>query len=147
MEELIAFDKKYDGYREQYDAKPADGGFGSEVSLLGRHGWFVENSGKHVHPPKKLRPTIRGLFDLHGNTFEWTHDWYGSYAQSPVTDTRGADEGSNRVRRGGSWTSAAVFCRAANRSSNAPTNRSISNGFRLALSFPPAKSPEAEENK
>ena len=51
-------------------------GFGSEVSLLGRFGWFAENSGKHVHPPRELRPSIRGLFDLHGNLFEWTHDWY-----------------------------------------------------------------------
>ena len=54
-------------------------GFGSDVSLLGRFGWFTENSGKHVHPPRELRPSIRGLFDLHGNLFEWTHDWYGDY--------------------------------------------------------------------
>ena len=47
-------------------------GFGSDVSLLGRFGWFAENSGKHVHPPRELRPSVRGLFDLHGNLFEWS---------------------------------------------------------------------------
>ena len=52
-------------------------GYGREVSLLGRFGWFPENSGKHVHPPRELRPSARGLFDMHGNLYEWTHDWYG----------------------------------------------------------------------
>ncbi len=41
-----------------------------------RFGWFAENSDKQVHPTKELRPSSRGLFDLHGNLFEWTHDWY-----------------------------------------------------------------------
>ena len=68
-------------------------GFGSEVSLLGRFGWFAENSGKHVHPPRELRPSIRGLFDLHGNLFEWTHDWFGDYGVETVA-------GSARCQRG-----------------------------------------------
>ena len=70
-------------------------GFGSDVSLLGRFGWFVENSGKHVHPPRELRPSIRGLFDLHGNLFEWTHDWYGDFGvETAAVDPLGAKEGS-----------------------------------------------------
>ena len=68
-------------------------GFGSEVSLLGRFGWFAENSGKHVHPPRELRPSIRGLFDLHGNLFEWTHDWYGDYGVEASTDPLGDQRG------------------------------------------------------
>ena len=58
-------------------------GYGGEVSLLGQFGWFTENSGKHVHPPRGLRPSIRGLFDLHGNLFEWSHDWYADYVSGP----------------------------------------------------------------
>jgi len=77
-------------------------GFGSEVSLLGRFGWFAENSGKHGHPPRELRPSIRGLFDLHGNRFEWTHEWKGDFGETAAVDSLGAKEGSNRVFRGGS---------------------------------------------
>ena len=110
-------------------------GFGSEVSLLGRFGWFAENSGKHVHPPRELRPSVRGLFDLHGNPFEWSHDWFGDYGVDAITDPLGAKEGSNRVLRGGSWNDVAANCRTATRNSNDPTNRTNDYGFRLALSL------------
>ena len=94
-------------------------GYGSEVSLLGRFGWFMENSGKHVHPPRELRPSVRGLFDLHGNLFEWTHDWYGDFGSEAVTDPLGAKGGSARVLRGGGWGDDAANCRAAFRSTDA----------------------------
>jgi formylglycine-generating enzyme required for sulfatase activity len=109
-------------------------GYGSEVSLLGQFGWFAENSGKHVHPPRGLRPSIRGLFDLHGNLFEWSHDWYADYGVGAITDPLGAKEGSARVLRGGSWDYDAAFCRAACRSTYEPTGRTNYFGFRLALS-------------
>ena len=110
-------------------------GFGSEVSLLGRFGWFAENSGKHVHPPRELRPSIRGLFDLHGNLFEWSHDWWGDYGVDAITDPLGAKEGSSRVTRGGGWSLDAAVCRSAIRNTLAPTIRTSDNGFRLALSL------------
>jgi eukaryotic-like serine/threonine-protein kinase len=111
-------------------------GFGSDVSLLGRFGWFVENSGKHVHPPRELRPSVRGLFDLHGNLFEWTHDWYGGYGETVAVDSLGAKEGSYRVLRGGGWDCITANCRTARRITNVPTDRSNNFGFRLALSLP-----------
>ncbi len=117
-------------------------GFGSEVGLLGRFGWFVENSGRHVHPPRELRPSIRGLFDLHGNLFEWTHDWYGEYAALAITDPLGSKDGSVRVSRGGSWLNDAASCRSASRDPNVPTFRTYYLGFRLALS-PSGVSPQA----
>ena len=83
-------------------------GFGSEVSLLGRFGWFMENSSKHVHAPRELRPSIRGLFDLHGNLFEWTHDWIADYAALPTTDPLGTKDAAGRVTRGGGWNFDAV---------------------------------------
>jgi eukaryotic-like serine/threonine-protein kinase len=116
--------------------------FGGEASLLGRFGWFVENSGKHFHPPRELRPSVRGLFDLHGNLFEWTHDWFGDYAVDGITDPLGAKEGSDRVLRGGGWIIDAAYCRSADRNACDPTSRSINVGFRVALS-PSAVSPEA----
>jgi hypothetical protein len=110
-------------------------GFGSEVSLLERFGWFTENSGKHVHPLRKLRPSIRGLFGMHGNLYEWSHDWYGDYGVDALTDPLGAKDVSNRVYRGGSWRSVAAYCQTAYRLTSGPTTRTNSNGFRLALSL------------
>ena len=110
-------------------------GFGSDVRLLGRFGWFAENSGKHVHAPRGLRPSVRGLFDLHGNLFEWCHDWFGDYGVDTITDPLGAREGSGRVGRGGGWGLDAADCRAANRYAPGPTIRTIDIGFRLALSL------------
>ena len=109
-------------------------GYGSDASMFGRFGWFQENSGKHVHPPKELRPGQRGLFDVHGNLYEWTHDWDSDYEAEAITDPLGPKRGSSRVLRGGGWTSAAASCRSALRTSNEPTNRVNIVGFRLALS-------------
>jgi len=108
-------------------------GYGSEVALFDRFGWFTENSGKKVHPGREKRPSVRGLFDLHGNLFEWTHDWNGTFGESGVTDPIGASTGSARVYRGGSWDGDAAHCRSANRNFDPPTIRFTSHGFRLAL--------------
>ncbi len=110
-------------------------GFGSEVGLLARFGWFVENSGRHGHTPRELRPSVRGLFDLIGNRFEWTHDWYGEYGETAAVDSIGAKEGSYRVIRGGSWDVDASSCRSARRNGDVPTSRTMFTGFRLALSL------------
>jgi formylglycine-generating enzyme required for sulfatase activity len=121
-------------------------GFGSDVSVLGRFGWFTENSGKHVHPPRELRPSIRGLFDLHGNLFEWTHDWYGEFGRTAAVDSLGATEDTYRVIRGGCWNNVAANCRAAIRITGDPTSRAFGFGFRLALS-PSGVTPEAAQGK
>jgi len=119
-------------------------GFGSEVVLLDRFGWFVENSGKCVHPGRELRPSVRGLFDLHGNLFEWTHDWRSDFGDLPQTDPLGANEALTRVNRGGSYGNPAGNSRVGDRFSFNPADRAISIGFRLALSLPAIpKPPEA----
>ena len=117
-------------------------GFGSEVGLLGRFGWFLENSGKQVHPPRELRPGVRGLFDMHGNLFEWTHNWNINVQETAVVDPMVSEGGTYRVIRGGGWNDGAADCRSAPRYSNVPANRSSIYGLRLALS-PSVKSPEA----
>jgi formylglycine-generating enzyme required for sulfatase activity len=120
-------------------------GFGSDVALLDRFGWFLENSGKKQHPGREKRPSVRGLFDLHGNVLEWTHDWNGDFGESTQTDPTGAKTGLNRVNRGGSWDFDAATCRSANRDSGAPSMRSYYNGVRLALSILPGVSNPAEQ--
>jgi formylglycine-generating enzyme required for sulfatase activity len=108
-------------------------GFGSEVALLDRFGWFTENSGKKVHAGREKRPSVRGLFDLHGNLFEWTHDWDGDFGTSAQTDPLGAKTGSFRVNRGGGWGFDATTCWMTNRNCDSPVGRYSSVGFRLAL--------------
>jgi formylglycine-generating enzyme required for sulfatase activity len=110
-------------------------GFGGEVSLLGRFGWFAENSGRHGRPPRELRPSIRGLFDLHGNLLEWTHDWNGDIGESAAVDSLGPKEGLARVYRGGSWDFDAAYCRAAYRYAVDPNFSANYYGFRVALSL------------
>jgi eukaryotic-like serine/threonine-protein kinase len=95
---------------------------------------------------RELRPGRRGQFDLHGNVWEWTHDWFERYDTNLATDPHGPDGGSYRVSRGGGWPGDAVFCRAAIRDTDAPTTRTIANGFRLAL-IPAGSVPEAKKGE
>ena len=73
-----------------------------------------------------------GLYDMHGNVWEWCRDWYESYGDD-TTDPTGPATGLLRVRRGGSWYSSARDCRSASRYDFAPDDRNSFLGFRLAL--------------
>ncbi|MCA1808849.1 MAG: SUMF1/EgtB/PvdO family nonheme iron enzyme [Lentisphaerae bacterium] len=78
-----------------------------------------------------------GLFDMHGNVYEWCLDWYGMYPGT-VTDPEGAASGSSRVLRGGGWYRLARYCRSAYRSSIfTPSSRYNNHGFRLARTLQP----------
>ena len=76
-----------------------------------------------------------GFFDMHGNVWELTADWYQAAYPSgnPVVDPTGPASGSHRVVRGGSWTNVGPVLRSALRSSNAPSYRADGIGFRVGF--------------
>jgi eukaryotic-like serine/threonine-protein kinase len=113
--------------------------FGGDEPLLSQYGWYANNSASWLHGVAQLRPNARGLFDMHGNVFEWCHDLHGAYtdeAGNPVGTATGASRlfGGCRVSRGGSWDLTARDCRSAYRGSPLPTARIYNCGFRLAVS-------------
>ena len=117
--------------------------FGNDKSLLGDFAWFGGNADGRTHPVGQKQPNAWGLYDMHGNAWEWCSDWYGDYPSGAVSDPLGPLSGSRRVYRGGPWSSSAGFCRSAYRGRNLPSTRGSFLGFRLALSPSGSKPPEA----
>jgi formylglycine-generating enzyme required for sulfatase activity len=99
--------------------------------------WTIDAQDGFVYtsPVGHYRPNAWGLYDMHGNVYEWCWDWYGGdfYESSRVDDPAGPLQAADRVIRGGSWLSDSRDCRSAYRYRGTPGRRNNSLGFRLAL--------------
>ena len=90
----------------------------------------------HGNREKMIYPANAwGIFDMHGNVFEWCHDFYGPYPDQS-TDPTGPIRGKKRVRRGGSFVRSAHQSRSASRHSVEPSWRGSETGFRLVIGYP-----------
>ncbi|MBP5320757.1 MAG: formylglycine-generating enzyme family protein, partial [Kiritimatiellae bacterium] len=101
---------------------------------LDEMGWYSNNSGSKTHSVGQKKPNAWGLYDMHGNVWEWCADWYDDYPPGSVTDPTGPAFGGNRVLRGGGWCNLALHCRSAYRLRDLPGGRY---GFRLVCSAGP----------
>jgi formylglycine-generating enzyme len=116
------------GKRERYSGT-------NLVSELGQYAWYKDNQGTQTHPVGQKRPNELGLYDMTGNVWEWCADWYDKdyYKSSPKDNPKRADSGSKKVLRGGGWSTYLTFVGTTSRNSDAPHERFLWTGLRLAL--------------
>ena len=114
-----------------------DFGFGSDTERLKQYAVFGSTKTEPVGSKMSNR---WGLFDIHGNAYEWCHDWSGAYTGAKAENPTGADKGSSRVIRGGSWSFSARYCQSGDRCRNYPRSRVQ----RLRLSCGPSSAASQE---
>lgn len=106
---------------------------GDTEADLEKAGWYSVNAKDTTHPCGKKEPNAWGLYDMHGNIWQWCMDWHDStyYAKSPKEDPQGPESGATRVMRGGTYDTTAYGCRSAYRYSFEPARKFENMGFRV----------------
>ena len=105
-----------------------------EYSFFGKKLKETRVKRRQPQPVGKKEPNVWGLYDMHGNIWEWCMDWYGDYTACNAVDPKGEVLGDHRVLRGGCWNYKADYCRSSCRNHDAPDRRSHYYGFRLCCS-------------
>jgi len=113
--------------------------FGDDASALKDYAWSGDNAGGTTHAVAQNKPNAWGLYDMHGNVWEWCQDRYASeeyrrFASQAAVDPRDPDEATVRVLRGGSWRDIGRNCRSGCRNRAGPEARSLAFAFRVARS-------------
>lgn len=114
-------------------------GFGNDPDLLGRFAWYEKNSDGQTHPVAHKIPNAFGLYDMHGNVWEWVEDWHQEdYIGAPTDGIAwvNGDDRRFRVLRGGNYFYDPGDLRSAGRYGEAPDYRIYYIGFRLAMTLP-----------
>ncbi|MFA4985436.1 MAG: formylglycine-generating enzyme family protein, partial [Candidatus Brocadiia bacterium] len=107
---------------------------GDDDALLGDYAWSKENSEEKTHPVGGKKPNDWGIYDMHGNVYEYCLDWFEEvYRAEDQTDPIAAAKMENRVFRGGSWNNEAQYCRSSIRRSCDPVSKSEYTGFRVVV--------------
>ena len=134
---------------------------GNSEEYLRQFAWFGDNSGERevdssrlfkesngdlskyvkrmdenrntTHPVGQKKPNVWGLYDMHGNVWEWCSDWHGDYPSRDVVDPKGPNVGTERVHRGGCYMVEAATCRSAIRNSDKPDKQYFYAGFRVVM--------------
>ena len=109
--------------------------FGDHESQMNDYAWYNANSDGQTQPVGTKKPNSWGVYDIHGNVWEWCQDWYDDYCADPVTDPCGPESSSIPVRvfRGGCWRGVADFAASAHRGGRGPGYRAGILGFRLVF--------------
>jgi formylglycine-generating enzyme required for sulfatase activity len=113
----------------------------TNTALVGAVAWYINNSPNPIngfrktHEVRKKQPNAWGLYDMHGNVYEWVWDWNGSYSSNPVVDPKGPETGSTRLFHGGGYFHEGNLLRSAAKYPGDPYYRTDTVGFRV-VRFP-----------